>query len=1504
MEARATRITREEKKELDVLSRYVPRIVLSNYIASRAKLEAPAIASFTAVVALFDISGFSTLADRLAREETHRAPVPTGAEAKSRMSMTGKLDISRSASHRRVSTASDKVSLRIGHDVDDTAPSSDKRGSIVGDKASFPERHNSTGDASAKKSMPARAGMAVEQLTRHLNQTLAPVIDIITEHNGDIIKFAGDAMIVMWETESSAPRTDSTPLTPVDHGLLVHTAILCALKVLGMLRGQPAGSHRLGMHVGMGLSTVTGNHVGGLLNRWEFYVAGHANQQMSMAEHDAGEGELVVSSECYHALVASAAIENLAVQSTVLLTGNYRIDSLESNTPRVYPTRPLELSGDLIPLIKSYVPGCISLSLGKGKLVINGMRSITAIFIKFSEILTITDPQAQLLEVHRCLCAVQDAAYRVHATIRQFLIDDKGAVAIVIVGLPPFYHENNALHGIRMALYLQEKGVKACIGITSGPAFCGSIGSAVRAEYAVVGDTINLSARLMSVALPGQILCDEATQSATTTLFEFDQGSPVLVKGKGTTITVFRVFRDANTDNKAHPLDHGEIFLSPDIYVNVIKRVQAFAARFQSTDSSHMPSEQLDPLQKRVVLLRGLTGVGKSCLLRHLTKVHPNVVYAAGDSVEKNTPLYIWKKLMSTIICGTNRVKAHRVEESDAGFVVLGRRLSVLDHNNNASRSPNGSGQTLATAGSMRSLPPTVSGSARALTQNTLARGVSWRTNTLAPSPSGRMIDVIVVNTEKSRLPGAVVTSKNSGNNDDDDNDDDDDDGDDDDDDDDDDANADRSRVESLVSAVRIDQSIALGSGLAFVNSVVQSGSLSPELLPLLNFFIPHCFPENNYTLALAANKDALLKELIVMVVAILQQASMSRPLLFVVDDAQWVDGQSWDLLTTAASVSSNIAVVVAHRTDAAPSHDAFKKLEMAPLTFRYELSNLSLRDTSLFLSHRYGIAIMNSYLLEFVHGRAHGNPRDTITLMERLLEVEAIEIDVTRGVCHVHKDVHEVDMEVSVQTRAKVMYHYDSLSMISQLALRIASVGLEYVSLDCLSFVLRTVFQLEADSSFAPKASYDGSVHSGGSTRLLAQTVTIQALSGLGPLEAAGILKLDKHNETIEYTSSEARTVVYNVMLPSQREVIHKVFANWFEYEVPSHRLPRFQYYSHLAYHQSRCRMYTDAMDHYCRGAEEALLRGVSDYALTCLTSAGDVLALTDATLGGSGSSGRHLALVGSSDRHAARRLSRLSRGPSLHFASNDERITLHQCKIEYLTGLVMVQKSEWTAAIEHFQATVAIYEHLVSGRPKPTTWRIPAFLHFPRFSKLLFCRSSPVGPFQHPPTTALADQVEAYVRVAKALAAQIVAAEAAREKASNAIRLLGLRSIFSAKPPSGTTSEATFVAFLPGRKPRQKLQRNIKMDLSTEASSRRKLPIKLLSQSHLFSSKRGLLAPAVVSPSDDRGSTKIPPSMVPPSSELMDQRLASTKVAPPLASDVDAALAPLLPIERRAPV
>lgn len=56
-----------------------------------------------------------------------------------------------------------------------------------------------------------------------------------------------------------------------------------------------------------------------------------------------------------------------------------------------------------------------------------------------------------------------------------------------------------------------------CAGITSGKAYCGLVGSPLRHEYAVMGPSTNLSARLMGKAQQGEVMCDGETRNRDRT---------------------------------------------------------------------------------------------------------------------------------------------------------------------------------------------------------------------------------------------------------------------------------------------------------------------------------------------------------------------------------------------------------------------------------------------------------------------------------------------------------------------------------------------------------------------------------------------------------------------------------------------------------------------------------------------------------------------------------------------------------------------------------------------------------------------------------------------------------------------------------------------------------------------------------------------------------------------------------------------------------------------------
>ncbi|MBZ5674782.1 MAG: FHA domain-containing protein [Acidobacteriia bacterium] len=83
--------------------------------------------------------------------------------------------------------------------------------------------------------------------------------------------------------------------------------------------------------------------------------------------------------------------------------------------------------------------------------------------------------------------------------------------------------------------------IRIGIGLHHGPAVVGNIGSAERMQYTAIGDTVNIAARLVSRAEPGQILVSEAMYKAAGGSDLFHDLGQVSVKGRDAQVRVYSV---------------------------------------------------------------------------------------------------------------------------------------------------------------------------------------------------------------------------------------------------------------------------------------------------------------------------------------------------------------------------------------------------------------------------------------------------------------------------------------------------------------------------------------------------------------------------------------------------------------------------------------------------------------------------------------------------------------------------------------------------------------------------------------------------------------------------------------------------------------------------------------------------------------------------------------------------------------------------------------------------
>ena len=117
---------------------------------------------------------------------------------------------------------------------------------------------------------------------------------------------------------------------------------------------------------------------------------------------------------------------------------------------------------------------------------------------------------------------------------------DKGTVALTTFGAPTS-SPDDACRAVAAGMRLTGRLPGASTGIGTGTVFAGQVGGSVRSVYTVIGDTVNLAARLMQRAEPGTVLADETTAAAADSTFTFDDWQTAHVKGKDEGVRVARL---------------------------------------------------------------------------------------------------------------------------------------------------------------------------------------------------------------------------------------------------------------------------------------------------------------------------------------------------------------------------------------------------------------------------------------------------------------------------------------------------------------------------------------------------------------------------------------------------------------------------------------------------------------------------------------------------------------------------------------------------------------------------------------------------------------------------------------------------------------------------------------------------------------------------------------------------------------------------------------------------
>jgi class 3 adenylate cyclase/tetratricopeptide (TPR) repeat protein len=489
----------------------------------------------------------------------------------------------------------------------------------------------------------AKAGKeGAEWLTDIINSFFGSMIGIAREYGGDTITFGGDAVLLLYHGEGHARRACASALA-----MLSATARLSAYKV-------GAQRVRLGMSMGAHTGEFFLGSAGLADSRLQCLLFGPGAARTCQAEAAASSGELLVTMET---------VEELGRQIECEYRDGFCRVLEVSAADDAAASRDLDPTG-LTALLAPYVPPAIAAMLAPGAPEHepeSDHRKVCVVFINImgvDELLAADGPAAVLRDLQGYVSSVVRLANRHGGYLVSNDVYTLGLKLIVAFGAPAA-HEQDTASALRMVCDLRDQidgmGLRLAhrTGVNAGFVFAGDVGPVYRRQYTVMGDAVNLAARLMSAAEAGETLVSAATLTEAGAGFANTDLAPITVKGKEAPVAVCALTGQCDEVEAA---DGRSDLVGRDEELRALE-----AAAAEARDG-----------RGKVAIVRGEPGIGKSrltqALVAGLAEDSWNVLAGGGQAHTSEQPFAVWatplRKLLDVSVGDDAAVRARRIARS------------------------------------------------------------------------------------------------------------------------------------------------------------------------------------------------------------------------------------------------------------------------------------------------------------------------------------------------------------------------------------------------------------------------------------------------------------------------------------------------------------------------------------------------------------------------------------------------------------------------------------------------------------------------------------------------------------------------------------------------------------------------------------------------------------------------------------------------------------------------
>ena len=360
----------------------------------------------------------------------------------------------------------------------------------------------------------ARAGaVGAEEMSDILSAVFTDLLAVAFSYGAWLVKWGGDAVLLLFEGD--------------EHPALASRAAFEMRRVLrriGRVRAT-AGSASLRLAVGVHSGPVAFFLVGS--QHRELVITGPAATEVALMEDATDPGEIILSP-------ATAALVDPRVLGEAKGPGRL-LRAAPAVGQRDWGRS--DVTGlDLVSVLPRPIADYVLGGAREGE-----HRRVAVAFVEYAgtdRLLADGGPQATAAALHELVSLAQEACHRSDVTFFETDISPDGGKIMMVAGAPRSegHNEQRLLRAARAVIeYRGPLSVRA--GANSGRVYAGDFGPPYRRTYSVKGDAVNLAARVLGRAQPGQLLATTALLDGPDSGFLLTPVPAFSVRGKAKPVT-------------------------------------------------------------------------------------------------------------------------------------------------------------------------------------------------------------------------------------------------------------------------------------------------------------------------------------------------------------------------------------------------------------------------------------------------------------------------------------------------------------------------------------------------------------------------------------------------------------------------------------------------------------------------------------------------------------------------------------------------------------------------------------------------------------------------------------------------------------------------------------------------------------------------------------------------------------------------------------------------------